>query len=71
MTKSKKAVADTADKKTTKFNWAGFPVVIHLLAELIAVYTFVTQQNKVLLGVGFILGLHAAWQLATKFMYTK
>lgn len=69
MTKSTKqnAVTDTAKQKTS-INWAGLPVVVHLIAELIAVYTFVTQDNQLLIGVGAILGVHAAWTLATKFM---
>lgn len=67
MTKStnKKAVTDTAK---TSINWTGLPKVVHLIAELIAVYTFTTQDNQLLVGVGAILGLHAAYQLASKFM---
>lgn len=69
MTKPNKqttAVADTTKK--TSINWTGLPTVVHLIAELIAVYTFVTQDNQLLIGVGAILGLHAAYQLASKFM---
>lgn len=67
MTKSNKQTAEPKSAKTS-INWTGLPTVVHLIAELIAVYTFVTQDNQLLIGVGAILGLHAAYQLASKFM---
>ena len=64
---TKTAVADTKKQKTS-INWAGLPTVVVLVAEIIAVYTLTTQDNRVLIGVGAVLGLDVAWKLASKFM---
>lgn len=65
--KSKNAVTDSAKQKTS-INWAGIPAVVFLVANIITTYVFVTQDNKVLIGVGAVHGLYTAWTLGAKFV---
>lgn len=62
----------TEPKQPKDFSWLiGILKLILAFAEVIATYVFATQDNRILWGVGVVLGIHAAILFGTAFMLKK
>jgi hypothetical protein len=66
----KKQVKVKQPKQPLDWSWlVGILTLVLAFAEVVATYVFATQDNKVLWGVGTVLGIHAAILFARAFIF--
>lgn len=68
MSNNKKTIKEP--KQPKDWSWlVGILKLVLAFAEVIATYVFATQDNKILWGVGAVLGIHAAILFARAFIF--